>query len=64
MSNLLLNCDPSRDRKIHSLSNNIMSCTPEIRALIISLLPKDKAVSIQWTGPLDWTTGLEYWIHL
>ena len=23
-----------------------------------------RAVSIHWTGPLDWTTGLEYWTRL
>ena len=22
-----------------------------------------KAVTIQWTGLLDWTTGLDYWTH-
>ena len=22
---------------------------------------KDLAVTIRWTGPLDWTTGLDYW---
>ena len=21
-------------------------------------------VSIHWTGPLDWNTGLDYWTHL
>ena len=20
-------------------------------------------VTIQWTGPLDWNTGLDYWTH-
>ena len=27
-------------------------------------LPILGGVSIHWTGPLDWTTGLEYWTHL
>ena len=23
-----------------------------------------QGVTIHWTGPLDWTTGLDYWTHL
>ena len=22
-----------------------------------------QGVCIRWTGPLDWTTGLDYWTH-
>ena len=24
----------------------------------------EQGVTIHWTGPLDWTTGLDYWTHL
>ena len=30
----------------------------------IYLRRSDKGVTIHWTGPLDWTTGLDYWTHL
>ena len=29
-----------------------------------AVMRQHTAVSIQWTGPLDWTTGLDYWTHI
>ena len=27
-------------------------------------MPEHEGVPIRWTGPLDWTTKLDYWIDL
>ena len=40
-----------------------VTCMPvyNLAAILMVLEPRQQAVSIHWTGLLDWTTGLDYW---
>lgn len=60
---------PSRrcDKLIPKLENKVFPAffsTKSTQCVHSIGTPQGMAVSIQWTGPLDWNTGPDYWTHL
>ena len=61
---LIWNVGNGISQSFHSPAQLNTPIHDDIFTLLLQNVTGDTAVSIRWTGPLDWTTGLDYWTDL